>query len=258
MTQPVTQVFPVINDTEVRIDEVQDGIYRISGFIPEYGISFNQFLLKDEKSALIHTGPVGMFGGVEKRVREIIDAKDLHYVVFCHFESDEWGGMNFLEYPNANLVCSRLSSVLNLQGWLGVPKPHIAVWEGDTISLGKKKIRFFMTPHVHHWDSMMAFEETQRALFPSDLFLQQGDNKPVVNDHELAKTMIDQYRNVGIFAHEKPVRDILPKLERLNSKIIHAMHGSSLDSSVHKTFFDVLRTQDFAYRNRLLFEEVPQ
>ncbi len=41
--------------------------------------------------------------------------------------------------------------------------------------------------------------------------------------------MIFQYRNVGIFAHEKPVRDVLPKFERFHPKMIHAMHGSSLD-----------------------------
>lgn len=242
---------------KAKMDEVQDGIYRISAFVKDYGITFNVFLLTDEKSALIHTGPIGMYEAIEEKVREVIHLKKLHYVSFLHFESDEYGGMKFLKALNAKLVCSRLSSQLNLQGWHDVAKDHISVWEGERISLGRKKLRFLMTPHIHHWDSMMVFEETQRALFPSDLFLQQGDNPPVTNDPKLTEGMIKQYRMVGIFAHEKPIREMLPKLERLRSKMIHAMHGSSLDSSVHKYFFDALRTQDFAYTRYLLGEEVP-
>lgn len=248
----------VANDAKTSMDEVQDGIYRISAFVPDYGITFNQFLLNDEKPALIHTGPVGMYGAVEQRVKEIIDLRKLQYVSFLHFESDEWGGMQFLQSPNARLVCSRASSVLNLHGWQGAPKDHLAVWEGDTLSLGRKKLRFLMTPHVHHWDSMMAFEETQGALFPSDLFLQQGNNPPVTNDPKLAEGMIEQYRMVGIFAHEKPVRDLLPRLGKLHPKMIHAMHGSSLDSSVHEAFFEALRQREFAYRNYLFYEEIPK
>jgi flavorubredoxin len=245
-----------VSPPQVRIDEVQDGIYRISGFVSDYNITFNQFLVEDEKPTLIHTGPIWMYEEVEKRVKEVIDLNRLHYVVFLHFEADEYGGMQFLESPRAKLVCSRLSSSLNLEGWFNLPKEHIAMWEGETLSIGKKSLRFIMTPHVHHWDSMMVFEETERALFPSDLFLQQGNNTPVTNDEGLASTMIEQYRNVGIFAHEKPVRDILPKLERLNPRMIHTMHGSSLDRSVHAKFFEALRTQDFGYNHLLMFQKV--
>ena len=60
-----------------------------------------------------------------------------------------------------------------------------------------------MTPHVHHWDSMMVFEETTKSLFPSDLFIQPGDNKPVISD-DLAMGMINLYRGAGIFAGEGP------------------------------------------------------
>ncbi len=198
-----------------------------------------------------------MYPEVKRRVKEVIDLRKLRYVTLLHFEADEWGGLRFVESPNAQLVCSKTSSQLTVQHWYDLPKKHLGPWEGDRISLGKMKLLFLMTPHVHHWDSMMVFEETRKALFPSDLFLQLGDNSPIVNEPKLAEGMLEQYRNVGIFAHEKPVRDLLPKLERLHPKMIHAMHGSSLDSSVHKTFFDALRSQDFAYRNILLFEKVP-
>ena len=54
-----------------------------------------------------------------------------------------------------------------------------------------------MTPHVHHWDSMMIFEDTTKSLFPSDLFLQLGTNKPVVSE-DLSEAMIAAYKEAGI------------------------------------------------------------
>jgi flavorubredoxin len=51
---------------------------------------------------------------------------------------------------------------------LYVPVDHMSFWDNETLKIGKKQFKFIMTPHVHHWDSMMIFEETTRSLFPSD------------------------------------------------------------------------------------------
>ena len=111
---------------KAEISEIRDGIYRISGFVESYGITFNQFLVDDEKPTLIHTGPIGMYEQVEQRVREVLPPEKLAHVAFLHFESDEWGGMEFLRAPNTKLVCSELSSSLNLTGWYNVPSDHIS------------------------------------------------------------------------------------------------------------------------------------
>ncbi len=248
---PALSDFPTFKASDVEIDEVQDGVYRISGYYEPRKITFNQFLLKDKKATLIHTGPSWMFDGVERRILEVIRPEDLDYIVLCHFESDEWGGMKLLNYPNAKLVCSRISSRIGLTGWSDVPKPHIPVWEGDRISLGKMKLRFIMTPYVHQWDSMMVFEETKRGLYPADLFANYFDGTPVTSDPGRVEIMINRYRESGLFGSEKVVRMVLPKLQRLNPKMIHAMHGSSLDSSVHQAFFEALRTREFAYNGHL-------
>ena len=60
---------------------------------------------------------------------------------------------------------------------------------------------FLETPHVHNWDSMMVVEETTNSLFPSDLYLQPGDQPPVSGEN-LTAEMLEVYRGVGIFAHE--------------------------------------------------------
>ncbi len=248
--------YPTLKESDVRIDEVQDGTFRISGYYAPVNITYNQFLIKDRKSALIHTGPAWMFAGVEKRLLEVVKPEQLEYVALCHFESDEWGGMKFFRYPNAKLVCSRISSRIGLSGWMDLPKPHIPVWEGDRLNLGQKRIRFIMTPYVHHWDSMMVFEETNRALFPADLFINYHDGPPVTNDPGGVEVMIKRYKETGLFASEKPVRMVLPKLHRLESKMIHPMHGTSLDESVHRSYFEALQMRDFAYDGKLLNERL--
>ncbi|MGA8843249.1 MAG: hypothetical protein WB511_06660, partial [Nitrososphaeraceae archaeon] len=55
-------------EVDVSISQVVDGIYRISGFVEAYGITFNQFLIEDEKPTLIHTGPIGMYHKIEDKV----------------------------------------------------------------------------------------------------------------------------------------------------------------------------------------------
>ena len=108
---------------------------------------------------------MGLYKKIEEKVKEVIPLQRLAYVAFLHFESDEWGGMKFLESADAKLVCSDLSSKLNLTGWYNVPVDHISFWDNETLKTGRRHLRFIMTPHVHHWDSMMVFEETTKSLF---------------------------------------------------------------------------------------------
>ena len=122
----VSRTYLSPKDIDVEINEIKDGIYRIAGFVENYGITFNQVLIDDEQPTLIHTGPIGMFDKIEENVKEVIPLEKLAYVAFLHFESDEWGGMEFLKAPKAKLLCSDLSSKINLTGWYNVPADHIS------------------------------------------------------------------------------------------------------------------------------------
>ena len=84
-------------EVDVSISEIGDGIYRICSWNDIYGITFNQFLIDDESPTLIHTGPMGMYPKIEEKITEVIPLDKLEYIAFLHFESDEWGGMQFLE-----------------------------------------------------------------------------------------------------------------------------------------------------------------
>lgn len=244
-----------IKDIDVSISEITDGIYRISGFVNTYGITFNQFLIDDEKPMLIHTGPIGMYKKIEEKVKEVIPLQKLAYVSFLHFESDEWGGMEFLESADAKLVCSDLSSSLNMMGWYNVPVDHLSVWDNDILKTGKRQFKFIMTPHVHHWDSMMIFEENTKSLFTSDLFIQPGKNKPVISE-DLSESMINLYRDAGIFASEKPVRDTTKRLIDLSSNMVYPMHGSCMDKALFPKYTEAIMINDFAYSGILLGQKI--
>jgi flavorubredoxin len=243
-----------------RIDEIVSGIYRISttmGYEDQGGFQFNQFLITDERPALIHTGMYPMYDGVREAIGEVLDPGRLEYVILLHFESDECGGMDrFLETaPESTLACSALSVELNLSGWnyRGRVEGHR---DGEVIDLGERKLRFLETPHVHHWDSMMLIEETTNSLFPSDLFIQPGDQPPIVTE-DLGSEMCGFYREVGIFAHEDPVREVVDRIEQLDPDWIHGMHGGSLGRGTIPHFVRSLREEPFAYQGKLLGRELP-
>src|SRR5690349_12922484 len=135
----VSRSYYTVKDIDVKISEISHGIYRIAGFVDTFGITFNQFLIDDEQPMLIHTGPIGMYKKIEEKVKEVIPLQRLAYVAFLHFESDEWGGMAFLDSADAKLVCSDLTSKLNLTGWHNVPVDHISFWDSEVLKTGKRR-----------------------------------------------------------------------------------------------------------------------
>ena len=112
-----------------------------------------------------------------------------------------------------------------------------------------------MTPHVHHWDSMMIFEENTKSLFTSDLFIQPGLNKPVISD-DLSEAMIALYRAGGIFASEIPVRHATKRLVGLDPNMVYPMHGLCIDKSMFGKYIDAIMKNDFAYTNMLLGQKM--
>jgi flavorubredoxin len=163
--------------------------------------------------------------------------------------------MAFLNSANAKLVCSDLSSKLNLTGWYNVPVDHISFWDNEVLKTGKRQFRFIMTPHVHHWDSMMIYEETTKSLFPSDLFAQPGHNKPVLSE-DLSESMIALYRAMGIFANEEPVRRVTKRLLDLSPDMTYPMHGSCIENSIFSKYTDAIMKNNFAYSGSLLGQKL--
>ena len=82
---------------ETRVNEIANGIFRLSTFVPEVspaGFTFNQFLVLGEQPLLFHTGPRRMFPLVRAAVERIVPASGLRWISFGHVEADECGSMN--------------------------------------------------------------------------------------------------------------------------------------------------------------------
>jgi hypothetical protein len=86
-----------------------------------------------------------------------------------------------VDAPSSVLVASELGATVNLAHW-GYTGAIKGMRDGDGLDLGRHRLRFLETPHVHHWDSMMVLDETTCSLFPADLFIQPGDQPPIVRE----------------------------------------------------------------------------
>jgi hypothetical protein len=102
---------------------------------------------------------------------------------------------------------------------------------------------------------MMLFEESTKSLFPSDLFIQAGDQPPTVSEN-LGPEMCALYREIGIFAHEDPVRQVVDRVERLDPDWVHGMHGGSIGRETLPGFVRALREEPFGFQGKLLGREV--
>ena len=245
-----------MSNSDTRIDEIVDGIFRISTWQEPYGITFNQFLIADERPALIHTGMHHLYDNVRNAIAQVLDPASLSCIVLLHWEGDENGGMEkFMRTaPQAELIGSLLSIQLNASGF-GVTHRVRGFRDGETLELGRHMLRFLETPHVHHWDSMMVIDETTRSLFSSDLFIQPADQPPIVTE-DLSRPMLDLYRAAGIFAHELPIRQVVDRLEKTALAWIHPMHGGSFRREEFDCYARALRENEFAYRGVLLGREI--
>jgi flavorubredoxin len=76
------------------VTEIAPEVFRISTFQPDYGIQFNQFLIRDDEPFIMHTGFKKMFPITLEAVASIIDPAKLRWIGFSHFESDECGALN--------------------------------------------------------------------------------------------------------------------------------------------------------------------
>ena len=239
-----------------RVEQIVGGIYRITDYWPEDGLTVNQFVLDGEQPVLVHTGTFPAYEQVRKAVAQVLDPKRLRYVIVPHFEADECGGMGrfVAEAPEAVLVCSATGMAINLSGW-DYSGPVQGVCDGDMIDLGEHRLRFLETPHVHHWDSMMVFEETTRSLFPADLFLQPGEQPAVVREN-LGEEMCAMYREAGLFAAREPVLSVVERLEAMAPEWIHPMHGGSLPKEALPYYVRALQSEPFTYEGKIFGRRV--
>jgi flavorubredoxin len=145
-------------EMETRIDEIGDGIYRLSTFVPDIvpptGFTFNQFLVLGDEPLLFHTGLRKIFPLVSSAVSRIMPVEKLRRVTFGHYEADECGSMNewLAVAPQAQIALGVLGCDLSINDT--ADRPPRVLSDGEVLDIGGKRIRYLDTPHVPHgWDA---------------------------------------------------------------------------------------------------------
>jgi flavorubredoxin len=208
--------------------EIADGIYRISTFIPEANLAFNQFLIDDEKPMLFHTGQRMLFPDTLAAVKTVIDPARLRYISWSHLEADECGALNdFLAVaPSAEPVHGEIGKMLSIDDF--ATRPATAMGDGDVLDLGTHKLRFLVTPQVPHaWDAILLFDETTKTLLASDLFTQSGERRATTEDDMVELTVHTHAMFPGYIPVGEHTWRVFDRLEALNPRTLACMHGPS-------------------------------
>lgn len=229
----------------MKITEIAPDVYRLSLFIPEANLQFNQFVVRDEEPLLFHTGMRAIFPIVREAVGKIINPAKLRHIGFSHFEADECGALNeWLEVaPNAEPVCSFVGAVVSVNDFSS--RPARGLNDGDTFSTGKYKFRFIQTPHLPHcWEAGLLFEETNGTLFSSDLFHQEGDVEPLTTRdviERVRETLVNYNASplAGYLPYTRQTENNLQKLVELDPQTIAAMHGSTFSGNGARALRDL-------------------
>lgn len=215
-----------------RIDEIVNGIYRISTPVPPEaipgGFTFNQYLIKDDKPLLFHTGPRKMFQSICSAIETVLPVSSLRYIGFSHFEADECGSLNeFLEIaPDAEPLCSRIAKMVSVDD-IAVRPAH-ALGDGEELVLGSHTVRWIDTPHLPHaWECGHLFETTTNTLFCGDLFTQGGHEHDPLTSDDILDPSEDMRAKLDYFSHTRDVRGLTEKLAKTSPRFLACMHGSA-------------------------------
>ena len=227
------------------VTEIASDIYRISTFHPDYGIQFNQFLIKDAEPFLMHTGFKKMFSTTREAVASIIDPTKLRWIGFSHFEPDECGALN--EWlgiaPQAQALGSFVGAMVMLNDF--ADRAPRVLTDGEVLSIGQHRLRFLSTPQVPHgWDAGLYFDETTRTLLCSDLFFQPGDPEPLTESDIVGRAKEAIVGGLtGPMAKDMPYTpytdSTLRRLAALAPTTLATMHGSSFRGDGQKAILDL-------------------
>jgi flavorubredoxin len=212
-----------------RVDEVADGIYRISTPVSDVpgGFSFNQYLVVDEQPLLFHTGPKRFAKLVQEAIASVLPVSKLRFIGFSHFESDECGALNLhlALAPEAVPVCSRVNAMINGDMF---DRPARGLADGEVLAIGARKLRWFDTPHLPHaWECGYLMEETTRTLLCGDLFTQGGADAPASTEADILGPSEAFRKMMDYYSHTKNARTLLGRLAAARPTTLACMHGSA-------------------------------
>jgi len=218
-------VYVGVNDNDIDLFEGQYPMHD--------GISYNSYVILDEKVALMDSVDAKKSKEWLDNVEKALDGRKPDYLIVQHLEPDHGGSlMDACEkYPDMHLVMSaKALGMLPQFGFGALAARASAVKENDTLSLGSHTLRFLMAPMVHWPEVMMTYEESEKVFFSADAFgkfgaLEEDDDEPWVNEAR------EYYINI-VGKYGGPVQTLLKKAAALEISAICPLHGPVLSENL--------------------------
>ncbi len=215
---------------QTSINEIADGVFRLSTFVPEVGptgFTFNQFLIDDDEPLLFHTGPRGLFPLISEAIETILAVPRLRWITFGHLEADECGAMNLFlaAAPHAQVAHGALGCLVSFNDL--ADRPPLPLQDGQILELGRHRVVHIDTPHVPHgWEARVLYEESTSTLLCGDLLAQVGNPPALVTEDLVAAAAQaeDLFRATCLTPNTAPT---IRRLAELNPSTLAVMHGSS-------------------------------
>ncbi len=217
---------------ETRIDEIADGIFRLSTFVPEVappaGLTFNQFLVRGDEPLLFHTGLRRMFPLVREAVARVIPPERLRWITYGHYEADECGAVNewLAVAPHAEAAHGTTGCLVSLND--AADRAPRVLADGEAIGLGGgRRLRWLDTPHIPHgWDAGVLYEEASGTLLCGDLFTQIGNGRALTGD-DVVGPAIAAEDLFGFSSLNPGMGATIRRLADLSPRVLALMHGPS-------------------------------
>ena len=200
--------------------------------VPE-GVSYNSYVILDEKIAIMDTVDKRGMKEWEDNLLKTLDGKKADYVIVQHMEPDHAGSLaRLLElFPDITVVGNAKTFVMINQFFENINiKDSLTVKEGDTLNLGSHTLTFVMAPMVHWPEVMVTYESSEKILFSADGFGKFGALSLTENEDWACEARRYYFNIVGKYG--APVQTLLKKASALDIKTICPLHGPVLSDNL--------------------------
>ena len=203
-----------------------------SQYVLENGMSYNSYLIKDEKNVVLDTIDEKLTDKWFEKLEKALDGEKPDYLIISHMEPDHAYNIGELakKYPEMKIVGNQLTfnMLANFFKEIDFSNRKFVVMEGDVLDIGKHKLQFFMAPMVHWPEVMVTYEQTEKILFSADGFGKFGALD--VDEEWDCEARRYYFGIVGKYGMQ--VQALLKKAANLDIQMICPLHGPILKENL--------------------------
>ena len=203
-----------------------------SQYVLEHGMSYNSYIIKDEKNVVLDTIDEHVTDIWQENLEKALGGEKPDYLIVSHMEPDHAYNIGLLakKYPDMKLVGNQMTfnMLLNFFSDIDLSSRKVIVTEGDILDIGKHKLQFFMAPMVHWPEVMVTYEQTEKVLFSADAFGKFGS---LDYDEEWDCEARRYYFGI-VGKYGTQVQALLKKAATLDIKMICPLHGPILKENL--------------------------